>query len=173
MLHRCFHTTDSQRSWSTYRSKPPRSREEFEAATAFILGHFSSSSFLDSILQHGLIPDTFKERSVDDRVPSDNSSVYLATTYDRFYAERAAKHHMGQPIIVEVVVERSKLVADEAALSSCDLETCTPDDALYRSLCFGVCKHNGVISRSSILSISGLDGSVIFEQSPPKKNEEA
>jgi hypothetical protein len=71
---------------------------------------------------------------------------------------------MGQPIIVEVVVGRSKLVADEAALSLCDLAICTPDEALYRSLCLGVCKHPGSISLSSILSISRLDGAVIFEQ---------
>ena len=163
MRLKCFHKSDSQRDWSSSRSRPPRSREELDSATEVILGHFTSSIFLENILQHGLMPDIHKERAVDDRVPSDNESVYLTATYDRLYPERAVVHHGGRPIVVEVLVDRRSIVADEGALSPHDLATCAADEALYLSLCLGACKHPGPIPLASILSITYLDGSIIYE----------
>jgi len=165
MVVKCFHRPDCQRDSSWPKSGPPQTQEEFENATEFILGHFTSSSFLDSILKHGLIPDTRKERCVDDRVPSDNESVYLTARYDQLYSERAVKAHGGKPILVEVKVDRNSIYADESALTSGTLANSTPTDALYLSLCYGACKHYGSIPLSDILSISELDGTIIYEKS--------
>ena len=164
MRLQCFHISDSQRSCSNYKSKAPQSREEFDSVTEFILGHFTSSSFLDKILKEGLLPDPHKERAIDDRVPSDSKSVYLASTYDWSYAERAVQHHKGKAIVIDVLVERQSVVADESSLSPNDLVTCDSDTALYHSLCLGACKHPGAIGLSSILSIAELDGTIIHKR---------
>lgn len=146
MTIRCFDPTDHGRDWSSYRSRPPDTRQELESATHLILGHFTTSTFLDSILQHGLIPDSSKERAMDDNQPSDTESVYLTAMYDRFYQDRAVEHHGGEAIVVEVLVERASLVADECSLPLA-FQTRPPEEALFLSLCCHAqsCKHRGPI----------------------------
>ena len=166
MRAQCFYISDSKRSYPYYRSKPPQSREEFDFITEFVLGHFTSSSFLDSIMNDGLLPDIYNERAIADGVPSDNQSVYLTPNYSRFYADRAVQHHKGRAIVIDVLVERQSVVADESALSPEDLLASDASTALYHSLCFGACKHPGAIGLSSILTITELDGTIIHQRQP-------
>ncbi len=167
MLLKCFHQSDFARGWSNYLSRGPRDRAEFDAATQFILGHFTTSTFLPKILKDGLTPDAHKERAVDDNVPSDITSVYLATTYDRFYMKRAMQHHGGEAISIEVCVDKATLSADEGQLSPRDLATLDPVDALYVSMCGGACKHRGNVPLKNILSICDAHGMVIYLAEPP------
>lgn len=169
MRLRCFDATDGSKDFFSRLSKPPKSRSEFDHATEFILGHFTSSAFLESILQYGLIPDTENSRSTNDRLLCDKSAVYLTTGYDKFYAERAVNSHGGRPIVIQVLVNRASLAADENSLNQHDMNACSPDEALYRSMCFGACKHTESISLDAILSISEIDGSVLHEI-PTKPN---
>ncbi len=163
MQLKCFDRSDWTRGLYSLRSGPPQSRDDFDRSSEFILGHFTSSVFLESILERGLLPDTEKNRAINDRLPSDCESVYLTARYDRFYAERAVKHHDGEPIVIEVLVDRHSIIADESALSPDELASCTVDEALYRSLCCGSCKHPGPVLLTSILTISDLKGSIIYE----------
>ena len=165
MLIRCFHPRDVFREVLTFKSRLPICEKEFPFATEFVLGHFTSSAFLPSILDHGLLPDVEKSRAIDDRVPSDSESVYLATTFDRYYVERATRHHGGEGIAVEVRVFRSVLFADEGQLQSAALEQNSPEMALYLSMCGGACKHKGPILPSQILSITDFHGSELYKTS--------
>jgi len=148
-------------------SRGPRNRAEFDVASQFILGHFTTSAFLPSILKDGLTPDEHKERAVDDNVPSHKKSVYLLTAYDRFYMRRATDHHGGEPISIEVCVDKSALSADEGQLSPRDLATLGAEDALYVSMCGGACKHVGNVPLASILSICDAHGTIIYHAEPP------
>ena len=163
MILQCFHQSDFARDWSNRVSRGPRNRAEFDAANQFILGHFTTSTFLPSIMKHGLTPDTHKERAVDDRVPSDSKSVYLLTIYDSLYMERAMKRHGGEAISIEVRVKKSALSPDEGQLSPHDLATVDAGEALYLSMCSGACKHHGAIPFTNILSIYYADGAVLYQ----------
>ena len=138
----------------------PSGREIFDEATEFILGHFTSSSFIGSILENGLVPDADKERAVDDRVPSDRTSVYLAASYDPFYFRRAVENHGGEGILIEVLAFKKNLLPDEAWIPS-DSQTDWALD-LYKSMCGGVCKHRGRIPLSHILSIYSIQGNCLY-----------
>ena len=162
MILQCFHQSDFARDWSNYASRGPIDRAEFSAANQFILGHFSTSTFLSSIMKHGLTPDAHEDRTVDDDVPSDSMSVYLLTTYDRFYMERATKYHGGEAISIEIRVNKYALSADEAQLHHYDLTTLDDEEALYVSMCGGACKHNGAIPLASILSIYDANGTILY-----------
>ncbi len=162
MVLTCFHQSDFSRAWPNYLSQGPRDRAEFNAASHFILGHFTTSIFLPNILKDGLTPDKDKERTIDDNVPSDTRSVYLATTYDRYYMRRATTYHGGEAIIVEVYVDKAALTADEEKLSPRELATLDPEEALYRSMCGGGCKHRGDIPLKNILSILDAHGKIIY-----------
>ena len=95
---------------------------------------------------------------MDDNLPSDNESVYLTTIYDRYYMKRAVDYHQGAPIVVEVIVQKRSLRADEGQLSRAALASNSDTDALYLSMCAGACKHNGPIPVECILSISDAEG---------------
>ena len=155
----CFDPLDANRCLGTYRSRSPRTRDELFSYSHLVLGHFTSSTFLPSILTHGLQPDFHKERVMDDSVPSDTESVYLAAHYDRFYIQRVIQHHGGSGVVVVVSVPVKALVPDESALSQIDREQNPIDVQLFLSLCFGACKHPGVIPPTSFVGIFDSNGS--------------
>ena len=101
------------------------------------------------------MPDSKKERAMDDHQPSDQTSVYLLTIFDRYYLERVINHHGGEPILIEVQVSKAKLIADEEKYRG---QGETGLDQLYLSMCGGSCKHHGAVPKQSILSISYADG---------------
>lgn len=164
MLLRCFHPADHNKDFFARRSKPPPDRAHFDQATEFILGHLTSSVFLESIVSQGLIPDPYKERAKDANLPSDSKAVYLAVTYDSFFIDRAKEHHGGDGLIVEVRVSCSALAADECWVGDAEAAEIGSMEALYRSMCAGACKHMGVIGPEKILSIRDSKGVVHFQR---------
>ena len=131
MILRCFYPSDVRRGSAQYLSRPPRNRAELDSASEIILGHFTSSKFLASIKTNGLIPDIKKERAMDDNLPSDETSVYLLTTFDRFYMNRAVKFHGGEALIIEVKVPRRTLqtsARSEMPVKRC-IARCVVDNA--------------------------------------------
>ena len=161
---RCFHPGGLCPDAEPLQSKPPQSEDEFRSASEFILGHFTSSVFLDSILKYGLIPDVDGSRAIEDGLRSDSESVYLATRIDRLYLKRAIQHHNGKGIAVEVQVPRSALLADENYLAPSELERISPETALYLSMCSGACKHRGPIPQAQILSITDCHGLSMYKK---------
>ena len=99
---------------------------------------------------------------MDDNLPSDDCSVYLSTTFQRFYMERVVKYHGGQALIVEVKVPQSTLTADEEWLAPIELPITDAADALYRTMCGGSCKHRGAILLDRILSIRTAGGEILI-----------
>jgi hypothetical protein len=168
MVVRCFDPNDVGKVGIECLSQPPRSRAEFDSATEFVLGHFTSSTFLSNILKEGLQPDVRKERAVADNLPSDGESVYLSTRFDRYYLKRAIDFHGGIGILIDVQVLRSSLTADEEWLSVDQCVNLDANEALYRTMCGGSCRHVGPISLSHILSIRTTDGELVYMQSKAK-----
>jgi hypothetical protein len=162
VILRCFYPADVARRFGEYRSRPPIDPSELYAASEVILGHFTSSKFLPTITRNGLVPDRDKERAIDDNLPSDDVSVYLSTTFQRFYMERAVKAHGGEAIVVEVKVPRTSLSADEEWLAPTELPITDPADALYKTMCGGSCKHLGPILLARILSMRTADGTILI-----------
>jgi hypothetical protein len=150
---KCFDPSDAARDFSNFRSRTPQSLEELVRHCHLVLGHFTSSTFLDVIRGRGLFPDFSKERAVEDYAPSDAGSVYLTARFDRFYLHRAVENHGGDGIIVVVKVERSALLPDESYLSQGDRRTLPLDHQLYQSLCLGAGKHPGFIAPAKFLGI--------------------
>lgn len=158
---RCFDPLDARRNMDTYRSQQPRTRDELFSYSHLILGHFTSSTFLPSILTNGLQPDHDKQREIDDRVPSDAESVYLCARYDRLYIPRVINHRGGSGIAVVVTVPVASLAPDESVLNPVQCGQHPPDIQLFLSLCFGACKHPGVIPTTSFVGIFDTDGNQI------------
>ena len=157
----CFDPLDAGRNTQTYRSQHPQTRDELFSYSHLILGHFTSSTFLPSIIAHGLEPDFEHKRVMDSDLPSDIESVYLCSRYDRFYIRRVVEHHGGRGIAILVCVPVAELVADECALSSDARGRTLPDVQLFLSLCFGTCKYLGTIPTSSFVGIFDADGKQI------------
>jgi hypothetical protein len=159
---RCFDPIDSALPWDKRQSKPPDSLDAMLSANQLVLGHVTSSTFLNSIRQQGLVPDLHKQRTVDDGVPSDATSVYLRATWDSLYAERAVTQHGGSPIVVVVCVSRTALEPDEAVFAPTDAKTLPLNVRLYHSLCSGACKHQGAIPSDDILGIYDESAAELF-----------
>jgi len=162
VILRCFYSSDVKRGMWEYLSRPPTNRAELDSASEIILGHFTSSRFLPSIKTTGLLPDREKQRAMDDNLPSDQSSVYLSTTFQRFYMKRVVKCHGGEALIVEVRVPRSSLSADEEWITPAERPIRDAGDALCRTMCGGSCKHFGAIIPDRILSIRTADGTILI-----------
>jgi hypothetical protein len=156
VLH-CFDPADLRYDTLTMRRQPPHSIEELWSSTHLILAHFTSSVFLSSILEDGLLPDSGKHRAIDDGLPSDPMCVYLSSRVDRFYFRRAIEHHGGEGIVILVEVDRTSLLPDECAVGTM-YATQPLDMQLYFSLCFGTCKHVGPIPTTSFLGSFSANG---------------
>lgn len=154
----CFDPLDAGRNWSNYRSRAPVTRDELFSYSHLVLGHFTSTTFLPSILAHGLIPDYNHDRIMDRTLPSDRHSVYLCARYDRFYIDRVIKHHGGAALAIVVNLPVAALAPDECALSPVDRKRHPLDSQLFLSLSFGACKHPGVIPTSCFVGIYDVNG---------------
>lgn len=166
----CFDVADFALNFYSRRSRPPSSLEELNQATHLVLVHITTSTFLESIRIHGLLPDFHKERRVDDNLPSNSTHVYLGCRLDSYYFGRAEKHRGGKGIAVVAEVERALLDPDDSGRVgptpiTTEQATEPHDVMLYKSLCFEGCMHRGVIlpsrfrgiyNRAGILIPSGL-----------------
>ena len=149
----CFDVLDVTRNVATHKSKAPCSFDVLQRYSNLILGHFTSSVFLSSIRKNGLCPDDKKQRSIDDGLLSDNSSIYLSARFDRFYLDRAVTNHGGSGLIVVVRAPIDQLRPDVNALSESE-RNCMPfEHQLFSSLQFGACVHRGPILLNRILGI--------------------
>ena len=162
MIFRCFYPSDVARRWDTYLTRPPKNPAELESASELILGHFTSSTFFPEIAANGLLPDQNKERATEDGLPSDEHSVYLLPRFDRFYMDRAVKSHGGEALIIEVIVFRAALSADQEWFAPIDLPITDAMDALSKTMCGGACRHLGPVRAHQILSIRTSDGVILM-----------
>jgi len=157
-----FNPIDLRLSWPNSVSRPPYSLKELKKAKTLVLAHCTSSIFLDEIVKKGLLPYVESKRRINDDLFSDEGCVYLLSTLDRYFLERATKHYGGEGIVVVVKVERNRLEADENIFPPVERGRYQGDEALYLSLCFGQCKHRGRIMPQQIVGIYKADGSKIW-----------
>ena len=88
--------------------------EEFINAKYIILGHLTTSIFLDSILQNGLLsPKKTNIYSNDDMLMEGHENyIWLTSHLDIVFAQNAVKKHGGEPILILVKIEPHKLELD-------------------------------------------------------------
>tara|TARA_Y100000034_G_scaffold117517_1_gene157070 strand:+ start:751 stop:1248 length:498 start_codon:yes stop_codon:yes gene_type:complete len=123
-----------------------------------ILGHHTSDTFLDSIIENGLLTPAQTGNSFEDGLPSDQSTVYLASTFDNYWLARATEKYGGNGIIVVVEVPRRNLLPDKEG------RTLTEDDnsSLFHSIMRTGCKHKGKINPWNIKEIYNSSGDIIY-----------
>ncbi len=158
----CFDPSDLSLDFFSRRSSPPGSFEEMKRSEYLILGHCTTSAFLEEIKRNGLVPDYHKGRSINDGLPSDPNYVYLFARLDKYFLKRAVRHHGGKGIVVAVQVELALLEADENAIAPADHGKFPSDFLLYKSLCMNQCRHRGQIRPNQILGIYLEDGIKIW-----------
>jgi len=91
------------------------SLEVFKNSDSIILGHFTSSKFLEGICQHGICPPTkTKMFSNKDNLFSDGDEkyIYLSSHFDSFFSENAVKKHGGDEILILVKISPLDLELD-------------------------------------------------------------
>ena len=84
---------------------------DFKQCEYVILGHFTSSAFIDSIMENGLLPSAETKISSNDDLlqPGDENYIYFTSYFDPLYGENAVKKYGGQPILVLVRLSPSIL----------------------------------------------------------------
>lgn len=91
------------------------SYDDYIASKYIILGHFTSSIFIENILKNGLLPakETNKFSNNDMFSDGDDDFVYLAGHFDHVFSENAIKKFGGEEILLIVKIERNKLELDD------------------------------------------------------------
>ena len=89
--------------------------EEYENSEYIILGHFTTSVFLDSILLDGLDApiNTNKFSNKDMFMDGDEYYIYLTGHFDSLFAENAVKKFGGKKILLLVKVRKKTLELDD------------------------------------------------------------
>lgn len=89
-------------------------KEQYEKSKYIILGHFTTSIFLDSILSNGLKApiNTNCFANKDMFVNGDEYYIYLTSHFDPIFAENAIKKFNGEKILILVKVEKETLELD-------------------------------------------------------------
>ena len=139
-------------------------KDIFEASEELILGHFTSSIFLESILNEGLLPPskTNKYSNFHDAQPGDENYIYLITHYDSFFAQKAVEKYGGEEIVIMVRVKKETLELDNfnnVYTHWRGVQNFNPRDSnqLYRTLAgddtFSQCKTSISINPEQILEI--------------------
>jgi endonuclease III len=150
----CFDPADLTRDLLDRKSGlPASSAAEVLSATHLVLAHITSSNLLPAITQQGVLPHRGEGRAIGDNLPSTPDCVYLSSTLDHFYFERATKRFGGVGAVVVVEVNRERIEPDENALTDRDRENWSPEQQLFQSLKFGSCRHKGAIPPSQFRGI--------------------
>jgi hypothetical protein len=158
----CFDPLDLKRDFFNRYSRPPRSLDEMKNARYLILGHCTSSRFLEEIKRIGLVPDYRKERGINDGLQSDSDCIYLLVGLDKYFLNRAILHHGGEGLVICVKVELGLLEADENTIIPSYHKHLPSEEQLYVSLCGNQCKHKGPIKAEQILGIYLEEGTKIW-----------
>lgn len=89
--------------------------KEFDKAGTLVLGHFTTSIFLDKILENGLQPPakTGKYSNDDMIVPGDEHYIYLAAHYDNVFSKNAVERYGGDQILILIEIDKSALELDD------------------------------------------------------------
>jgi hypothetical protein len=124
-----------------------------------VLGHHTSDIFLDSIIENGLLTPAQTGNSFEDGLSSDQNSVYLASTFDNYWLDRATEKYGGTGIVVVVEVPRRNLLSDKEGWNL------TEDDniSLFYSIMKTGCKHKGKINPWNIKEIYNSSGDIIYD----------
>lgn len=103
--------------FSFYFAKPCKniSYDEYINAEYIILGHLTTSIFLDSILKNGIkAPEyTGNFSNKDMFIDIDKYYIYLAGHFDRVFSENAVKKFGGKEILILIKVKRNTLELDD------------------------------------------------------------
>ncbi len=88
--------------------------EVFKQAEEVVLGHFTTSVFIDDILKNGLkIPKYTKNYSNDDMfVNGDDEYIYLTSHFDKIFSVNATKKYGGKEVLLLVSVPIRDLELD-------------------------------------------------------------
>jgi hypothetical protein len=146
-------------------------KEEFFNADKIILGHFTTSKFLTSILENGLQPVSVTQNySSDDMVQAgDENYIYLAANYDRVFSKNAVEKHGGEEILLIVSVERKYLELDDLMQKYSSKNISLDDkDILYDALTsdlYPQCRTKYPINPDNIISIlSAKDNEFLYKK---------
>ena len=103
--------------FSFYFTKPSKNitYEEFYNSEYIILGHFTTSIFLESILIYGINPsiDTRNHLNKDIILDSQNQYIYLLGHFDKAVSENAVKKFGGTEILILIKVKKNTLELDD------------------------------------------------------------
>lgn len=90
------------------------SREELLNTESVILGHFTSSIFIDSILSRGLIAQSETNiQSVGGHTNiNDYEYIYLTREFDTFFSEKSVEKFQGKEILIIVNIPTNLLETD-------------------------------------------------------------
>ena len=164
-MYKCFFSNDIKKMTWERESGLKVSFDAFKKITHLQLNHSTSSVFLKSILEKGLIPNTLSGKQIEDNLSTDPDCVYLSASYDVLYPKRAVGKYGGEGIVITVEVEKELLEADiHSVVPGNDLiKNKTKDELLYESLgyLYGSCKYRGIISPHNIISIYTKSGEKI------------
>lgn len=90
------------------------SKEEYDKAEYLILGHFTTSKFLDSILTNGIKApvETNNYSNRDMFIEGDKYYIYLTSHFDSVFARNAVAKFCGHEILILVKVKKDTLECD-------------------------------------------------------------
>ncbi len=98
--------------FSFYFNKPCKhiSFKEYNSAKYVILGHFTTSVFLNLILKNGIQSSQYTRDTSNKKVfKEDESYIYLVGHYDRVFSKKSVEKFGGNEILILVKVKKDTL----------------------------------------------------------------
>jgi len=138
---------------------------EFSVVNKIILGHFTTSTFLNDILKYGLLPPiiTSKYSNDDIFVSNDAKYIYLTTQYSylamSIISRNAVNKYGGEEIVLVVEVNKEDLELDNlnGHYTKQGITDFKDEQLLYEELtqnpCFSQCRIKKAIRPNQILKI--------------------
>lgn len=151
--------------FSFYFDKPCKyiSFKEYNSAKHVILGHFTTSVFLNSILENGIQLSQYTGNSSYKEIfkEDDENYIYLAGHFDRDFSKNAVKKFGGNEILILVKVKRDTLELDDVnnIYSKKGIKLNSNKDiynALTQSL-FSQCRTKQIILPEQIIGILDIE----------------
>lgn len=137
--------------------------DNYLASNYVILGHFTTSVFLEKILDFGLLPanKTNMFSNVDMFENGDDEFVYLAGHFDHAFSENAIKKFGGEEILLIVKTERQKLELDDLlkhhSKQNRDIKDHKQIHKVLTQEIFSQCRTKSVIPPENIMYVLNVD----------------
>jgi len=137
--------------------------DDYLASNYVILGHFTTSVFLEKILDFGLLPanKTNMFSNIDMFINGDDEFVYLAGHFDHVFSQNAIKKFGGEEILLIVKIERSELELDDLLKHHSKQNRDIQDHKqIYKILTqdiFSQCRTKSTIPPENILHVLSVD----------------